>query len=128
MREMEAEQERAEQPQPRGNKLRLAVSSLLPIIALGLSLISFYVSWQTSRDVSRLDVIKTEYGLFHDLAQLQLQNPLMTHLFTVTNQSYEATVAQIKASSAAISPPEHAKLLLQERAFAHYLFTTYEET
>jgi len=59
------------------------------VIALALSLFSFYTSEVAQRDVARVEVIKTEYGLFHDLSALQLQYPLMSHLFTFTNQSYD---------------------------------------
>jgi hypothetical protein len=108
-------------------KKKFPVSSILPVVALGLSLISFYVSERASRDVARLDVIKTEYGLFHELAQIQLQYPLNAHLFTATNQTYDLNVAQIKSSLADLKEEERARLLLQERAVAHYFFTTYEE-
>jgi hypothetical protein len=102
-------------------------SSVLPIIALGLSIVSFFYSQKASNDVARIDVIKTEYGLFHDLAQLQLQNPSMAHLFAQTNEIYDDNVARIKATLTSVTDQDRAKMLLQERAVAHFLFTTYEE-
>jgi len=123
---MNATEERGEKGSASPKK-KFAVSSLLPVVALSLSLISFYVSARTSKDVARLDVIKTEYGLFHELAQIQLQYPLNAHLFTVTNQTYDLSVAQIKSSLADLKEQERARLLLQERAVAHYFFTTYDE-
>jgi len=74
-----------------------------------------------------MDVIKTEYGLFHDLAQLQLQYPEMTHLFAVTPETYDLDVEKIKASLRLADDSKRGEMLLQERALAHYLFTTYEE-
>jgi hypothetical protein len=108
-------------------KNRFQVSSLLPIVAMCMSVFSLYVSEMVRRDVARMDVIKTAYGLFHDLAQIQLQYPLTAHLFTATNQTYDLNVVQIKASLADLSQQERARMLLQERAVAHYFFTTYEE-
>lgn len=124
---MNADQEAQAEARPPAQKTRLRLSALLPVIALVLSIFSLYVSEIARRDVARMEVIKTEYGLFHDLAQLQLQNPLMAHLFVVTDQAYDSTVEEIKTSAATISKSELARMRLQERSFAHYLFTTYEE-
>jgi len=103
------------------------IGSLLPVVALLLSLFSFYTSEMARRDVARIDVIKTEYGLFHQLAQLQLQFPMMEHLFAVSGETYELAVASISAADAGASEQDRAKLQLQERALAHFIFTTYEE-
>jgi hypothetical protein len=108
-------------------KRKLQVSSLLPIVAFGLSVFSLYVSESARKDVARLEEIKTEYGLFHDLAQMQLQHPSMAHLFAPTNEIYDLNVAGIKASLVSVSEQERARMLLEERAVAHYLFTTFEE-
>jgi hypothetical protein len=124
---MNATEERAEEARPSPKK-RFPVSSVLPIVALGLSVFSVYFSDLARRDVGRMEVIKTEYGLLHDLAQIQLQYPVMAHLFTATAQAYDANVAEIKVSVGSLSEQERAKMLLQERAVVHYLFTTYEET
>jgi hypothetical protein len=109
-------------------KQMFGLGTALPVIALLLSLWSFYTSEQARKDVAQVDVIKTEYGLFHQLAQLQLQFPMMEHLLTATEQAYDSNVATIKIASASVSPEDRAKLLLQERAIAHFVFTTYEET
>jgi len=111
----------------RSGKWRPQISSLLPIVSLCLSLFSVYISELVRKDVARLDVIKTEYGLYHDLAQLQLQYPSMAHLFTVTNEAYDSTVGRIKTSLGTTTAQDRAKMVLQERALAHYMFTTYEE-
>jgi len=108
-------------------KTFLSIGSILPIAAFGLSLFSLYTSELARRDVARIDVIKTEYGFFHELAQVQLQVPLMEHLFATSGQRYEASLVTIEAASSSLSDQERAKLLLQERAVAHYIFTTYEE-
>src|SRR5229473_7799802 len=109
-------------------RLKTYFPSLLPIVAFCVSIYSLYVSETAQRDVARMEVIKTEYGLFHDLAQLQLQYPQMTHLFAVTPETYDLDVERIKVSLRAADDTKRAGILLQERALAHYLFTTYEET
>jgi hypothetical protein len=104
------------------------IGSVLSVVALLLSLFSFYTSEMARRDVERIDVIKTEYGLYHDLAQLQVQYPNMGHLLTSNGEAYDSNVTGIKSSSSAVSGDERARLLLQERAVANYIFTSYEET
>lgn len=117
-----------DEPGTQDKKWRLGLGSVLPLVALSMSLFSLYTSELARRDVQRVDVIKTEYGLFHDLAQLQLQYPLMEHLLASNGEAYDGSVQEIKAASSSLSDPERAKLLLQERAVAHDIFTTYEET
>ena len=109
-------------------KSALSIGTVLPLAAFALSLFSLYTSELARRDVARVDVIKTEYGLFHELAQIQLQVPLMEHLFATSGQRYDASLATIRAATASLSEPERARLLLQERAVAHYIFTTHEES
>jgi len=104
------------------------MGAILPVVALLMSLFSLYSSEMARRDVERVDVIKTEYGLFHDLSQLQLQNPLMEHLLATTGEVYDTTVKNIKDAVSSQPPQERSKLLLQERATAHYIFTSHEET
>jgi hypothetical protein len=115
-----------EPSKPTGKK-RFSLSSVLPIVAMSLSIFSLYESELARKEVARMDVIKTDYGLFHNLAQLQIQYPLMAHLFAVTGEAYDSNVEKIKAASSSASSEERSKLLLQERALAHYIFTTYEE-
>jgi hypothetical protein len=121
-------EEHPEEPNGPGKRHIFALGAILPVVALCMSLFSLYTSEVARRDVERIDVIKTEYGLYHELAQLQLQYPLMEHLLTATGEAYDSNVAKIKTASSAASDQERAKLLLQERAVAHYIFTTYEET
>lgn len=125
---MNVEEQKEPQPAPARMKWSLGVGSILPVVALFLSIFSFYTSEKAQRDVARVDVIKTEYGLFHDLAQLQLEYPMMEHLLASSGEAYDSTVAGVKAASASVPEVERAKLRLQERAVAHYIFTTYEET
>ncbi len=123
---MNAEEQK--EPPPAKKKWAFGVGSILPVVALFLSMFSFYTSEKAQRDVARVDVIKTEYGLFHDLAQIQLQYPMMEHLLSSSGEAYDLNVAAVKAASASIPELERAKLRLQERAVAHYIFTTYEES
>jgi len=122
-----AGEEHQEESRSPAKKWSFGMGSILPVVALGMSLFSLYTSELARKDVARIDVIKTEYGLFHELAQLQLQYPLMEHLFTASEEAYDSNVARIKVASSSASDQERAKLLLQERALAHYIFTTYEE-
>lgn len=107
---------------------KIVLGSILPVVALGLSLFSLFTSRTTQRDVARIEAVKTEYGLFNDLARQQLEHPRMMHLFANTNESYDADKEAIRAATMSISATERAELLLQERALAHYIFTAYEET
>jgi hypothetical protein len=107
---------------------KLPVSSILPFVALSLSLVSLYISETARRDVARIDVIKTEYGLFQDLARLQLDHPRMAHLFAVTGQAYDRVVQDIGRAERLQSESDVVKLRLEEQAIAHFIFVAYEQT
>ena len=104
------------------------LSPLLSIFAIALSSYSLYTSERTHQDVARADAIKTEYALFDNLAGAQLEHPLMAHLFAVTGKAYDARSEQIAATVSGLDNAAKAKLLLEERAMAHLIFTTYEES
>jgi hypothetical protein len=104
------------------------LGSVLSVLSLALALISFFLSEAAQKDVARLETIKTTYGLFTDLARVQLEHPLMAHLFALTGESYDANVAEVRTATSTASDPERARLRLQERALAHHIFTAYEET
>ena len=53
---------------------------------------------------------------------------MMEHLLSSSGEAYDLNVAAVKAASDSIPELERAKLRLQERAVAHYIFTTYEES
>ena len=101
---------------------------VLPVASLLLALVSFYLSASAQKEVARLDTIKTTYTLFADLGRVQLEHPLMAHLFAVTGESYDTSVAEVRAATSTASDQERARLRLQERALAHHIFTAYEET
>jgi hypothetical protein len=104
-------------------KSKFPIGSILPIVALSLSVFSLYESELTRKEVARIDVIKTDYGLFHNLAQLQIQYPLMAHLFAVTGEAYDTNVERIKSASSSASKEERSKLLLEERGITSSLLT-----
>jgi len=108
--------------------MKASVLSILPIVALGMSLVSLYISETARRDVARIDVIKTEYGLFQDLAKLQVDHPLMTHLFASSEQTYDEAIASIKAAALAHSREAIAQLRLEEHGITHFIFVAYEQT
>jgi hypothetical protein len=107
---------------------KMTVMSVLPLVALSLSLVSLYISETARRDVARIDVIKTEYGLFQDLARLQLDHPRMAHLFAVTGQAYDRVVQDIGRAERLQSESDVVKLRLEEQAIAHFIFVAYEQT
>lgn len=109
-------------------KRRFSIGSILPVVAFALSIYSLYVSEGARRDVARIDVIKTEWGLFHDMGRLRLQYPLMTHLFEGSGELYDSTSERIQLAISSASDLERANLLLQERALASVIFTSFEET
>jgi hypothetical protein len=100
----------------------------LPWLAFGLSLFSLYFSHSAQNSVAQIDAVKTQYGLFNDMSHMMTEHPMMVHLFAVTPREYEEQVKVIKAATSSLKPEERAKLLLQERAIAHYIFTVYAET
>ena len=102
--------------------------SAMPFVALALSLVSLYISETARRDVARLDVIKTEYALFQDLARLQLDHPRMAHLFAVTGQAYDRAAKEVGTAEPPQSESAVVKLRLEEQAIAHFIFVAYEQT
>jgi len=107
---------------------RWAFAKLLPWLAFGLSLFSLYLSHSAQDGVARIEAVKTEYGLYNDMSHVMAQYPMMIHLFAVTLQEYEQQVKVIKTATSSLKGDERAKLMLQERAIAHYIFTAYAET
>ena len=109
-------------------KKKFSPSSIIPYVAFAFSLFSLYTSVSTQREAARTDVIKTEYGLYGDMAHLQLQYPMMEHLLVTDPVAYRSIVANARAATAGSPDAERARRLLEERAVAHYIFTVYEET
>jgi hypothetical protein len=125
----QAEADAKEQPASVApKKKKLSLSSLLPYIALTLSLFSLYLSVSTQREAARTDVIKTAYGFYGDMSRLQLQYPMMEHLLVVDPAVYASVIANARTATATGTDAERARWLLEERAVAHYVFTVYEET
>jgi hypothetical protein len=110
-------------------KLKLIiVDVLLPLVAVVLSLVALFISQAAQDDVARVEAVKTQYGMYDDLARLQLDNPLMTHLFANKPSAYKSQIVPIKNGTSSAASADRARLMLQERAVAHYIFTDYEET
>lgn len=105
----------------------IVVDVLLPVVAFVLSLVALFISQSAQDDVVRMEAVKTEYGIYDDLAKLQLDNPLMSHLFAVSPAAYKIQKASINPGESSLTGAERSKLLLQEQAVAHYIFTDYEE-
>jgi len=103
------------------------LGSVLPIIALVLSIASFVISERARKDVARVDVIKTDWGQFHEMASLRIQYPLMAHLFEGSGELYDSVADTIRRATASSSVKEQALLLLQERAVAGAIFTFFEQ-
>ncbi len=101
---------------------------LLSVTALALSGYSIYTSERTNRDVAGVNAIKNEYEQFNSMARTQMERPLMSHLFSVSGADYDSRSAQVATASASLDGQTKAKLLLEERATAHFIFTMFEET
>jgi hypothetical protein len=119
-----APQSTGPEPAPK-RKLTVAV---LPLLAMALSIVSLLLSIRNTVNVAKVDAIKTQYGLFQSLAQTQVQYPMMSHLFVETPGAYQSQRETIQVATSSSTDAERAKLLLLERALAHYIFTTFEET
>src|SRR5262245_65370419 len=124
---MRDEREVVEQSGKPARNWTLSAETVLTLAALGLSILSFYMSEKAQRDVANIEMIRTEYELFHNLSALWVEHPTMAHLFAVTNEAYDEKVEIIKSMHANLQDDERAKLLLEEGAIAHHLFTTYEQ-
>jgi hypothetical protein len=103
-------------------------AAFLSVFALILSLYNLYDSKRTQDLVARTQALNTEYGIYTDLTKLEHDNPFLSHLFSQSPSSYFFTTTRIRAALKDLSPGDRAKLLLEERAIAHYIFTVYEET
>src|SRR5262249_7781388 len=114
-------------PQQKADRWKFAGSwkfgNPLPWLAFALSLFSLYLSHSAQDSVARVDAVKTQYGLFNDMSHMMTEHPMMVHLFAVTPREYEEQVKVIKAATSSLKSEDRAKLLLQERAIAHYIFT-----
>ena len=106
----------------------ILVDILLPVVAFVLSVVALYISQEAQDDVARVETVKTEYGMYDDLAKLQLDNPLMTHLLANKPSAYRSEKALIASGMSSVATADRLRLVLQERAVAHYIFTDYEET
>ena len=105
-----------------------SLGSILPVVALVLSIASFFISETARRDVARVDVIKTEWGQFREMAALRIQHPMMAHLFEGSGELYDRISETIRLATKSSSPKEQAILSLQERAVAGAIFTFFEQT
>jgi hypothetical protein len=103
-------------------------AAFLSVSALALSLYNLYDSQRTQDLVSRTEALKIEYGIYTDLVKLEHDNPFLSHLFSQSSATYFSTSSRIKTALKDITPKDRAKLLLEERSLAHYIFTVYEET
>jgi len=109
-------------------KRKLTIAAVLPVLAMALSIVSLLLSLRNTANVAKVDAIKTQYGLFQSLAQTQVQYPMMGHLFVEKLDAYRSQRETIQVATSSSTDGERAKLLLLERALAHYIFTTFEET
>src|SRR5215468_9092059 len=89
-------------------KSKFSIGSVLPVVAFALSILSLYISEGARRDVARIDVIKTEYGLYYDMARLRLQYPLMAHLLADNGESYDLETERIRFATASINHQDRA--------------------
>jgi hypothetical protein len=104
-------------------------AAFLSVSALFLSLYNLYDSKRTQDLVARTEALKTEYGIYTDLTKLAHDNPFLSHLLlSQSPAAYYLAVTRIKTALKDMTPTERIKLVLEERAIAHYIFTVYEET
>ena len=108
--------------------LKLSFATLLSIAAFGLSLISLYFSYTSGVDSAHIEALKTEHGLFTDLGRMQIDHPLMAHLFAYTPEQYDNASRKVGQISQSLQPQEKLKYLMEEQGIAHYFFTLFEET
>jgi hypothetical protein len=103
-------------------------SGITAIVALAISGISLYFSYNSGTDTAHVEALKTEYSLFVDLSRAQYEHPTMSHLFAFTPEQYNITSQRVAEFSSSLQKSDRLKLLLEEQGIANYLFTLFEET
>jgi hypothetical protein len=108
--------------------LKDRVALMLSVLAAALSVISFYSSRRSEHDVAVSTTIKTEYDVFKELTRAEVEYTHLSHLFAQSYRTYEALSDQTARGFSPKDERTKAKLLLEERGMADYIFTSYEET
>jgi hypothetical protein len=103
-------------------------SGIIAIIALAISGISLYFSYNSGSDSAHVEALKTEYSLFVDLSRTQYEHPTMSHLFAFTPEQYSIASQKVADFSGSLQKSDRLKLLLEEQGVANYIFTLFEET
>lgn len=104
------------------------LKNLLPAIAILISLVSAVVAVNTSRKVAVVDTTTREYALYYNLAKLQIEEPLMAHLFATTSDDYTRAYRLAAQIAEKRSHEDRLMLSAEEVAIANYIFTAFEET
>lgn len=107
--------------------LKLPVPSI-SLVALALSGFSVYLSMRSSEIQSRAEAIGTQYSLFTELTKMQIDRPLMSHLFALSPIQYDRSIQTLAPVVASLDAKERGQLILQEAAVANHIFTIYEDS
>lgn len=97
------------------------------VLALSLSTYQACDVATTRRNAAGAESIRTSYEIFQELTRSEFEHPLVLHLFETTPQAYRATRRNIRRTTEALSSDERTRALLEERAMADHIFTSYED-
>lgn len=100
---------------------------VITIVALAISIISIWISVKSYTESSTSTTVRSQYDHFANLTQMQIEYSQFSHLLA-TPECYGDLLAQIKASLRGLSKEDKIKYLLQERAFADYIFNEFEQS
>ena len=108
--------------------LKDMLALIFSVVAVILSVMSYYSSERSGRDVAASTAIKTEYEVFKELTRAEVERSHLSHLFAQTPRTYKFLSEQIARGFAPSDERARARLLLEERGLADFIFTSYEET
>lgn len=106
--------------------IALSAGSIISIFALLTSIWSINISKKTYVDMAKSTIIDKEYNTFHELLKIQIDYPMVSHLFEVP-ENYNSTLILVK-NYIKIDSIDKSHFLLIERATAEMVFDLFETT
>lgn len=104
-----------------------ALSIATPIIALTISLISLTISARVNRKTAMINSMRAEYADLYEITKLGINNPEQAHLFA-NPDDYQKVRRRVQQMNHQLTPELRQRLLMQERALANMIFTSFAET
>jgi hypothetical protein len=106
---------------------RFNLPVVISIIALTISVLSFWQSYQSHKHDTAFDTVQKAYQTYYDLGKIQLDHWELNHLLTLSDR-YDDVVKEICVATSDANPAKRSEYLVKERALADFIFTFYEQT